>query len=40
YAIPGVWYGSLHIDPGTDYPFFAGYEYVCLSYVSRARETK
>ena len=22
---PGVWYGSLHIDPVTDYPFFAGY---------------
>ncbi len=26
YAEPDVWYGSLHIDPGTDYPFFAGYE--------------
>jgi len=25
YAEPNVWYGSLHIDPGTDYPFFAGY---------------
>lgn len=22
---PEVWYGSLHIDPATDYPFFAGY---------------
>ena len=20
-----MWYGSLHIDPGADYPFFAGY---------------
>ena len=26
YAHPGVWYGSLHIDPRTAYPFFAGYE--------------
>ncbi len=25
YVEPDVWYGSLHIDPGTDYPFFAGY---------------
>jgi acetoin utilization deacetylase AcuC-like enzyme len=25
YAAPDVWCGSLHIDPGTDYPFFAGY---------------
>ena len=25
YAEPDVWVGSLHIDPGTDYPFFAGY---------------
>ena len=25
YAEPDVWYGSLHIDPETDYPFFAGY---------------
>ena len=25
YAEPDVWYGSLHIDPDTDYPFFAGY---------------
>jgi acetoin utilization deacetylase AcuC-like enzyme len=25
YAEPEVWYGSLHIDPETDYPFFAGY---------------
>ena len=25
YAEPGVWYGSLHIDPSIDYPFFAGY---------------
>jgi acetoin utilization deacetylase AcuC-like enzyme len=24
YAEPDVWYGSLHIDPETDYPFFAG----------------
>jgi acetoin utilization deacetylase AcuC-like enzyme len=24
YADPGVWYGSLHVDPDTDYPFFAG----------------
>jgi acetoin utilization deacetylase AcuC-like enzyme len=22
---PDVWYGSLHIDPETDYPFYAGY---------------
>jgi acetoin utilization deacetylase AcuC-like enzyme len=22
---PEVWYGSLHIDPDTDYPFYAGY---------------
>lgn len=22
---PDVWYGSLHIDPAMDYPFFAGY---------------
>jgi acetoin utilization deacetylase AcuC-like enzyme len=22
---PQVWYGSLHIDPALDYPFFAGY---------------
>jgi acetoin utilization deacetylase AcuC-like enzyme len=26
YADPGVWYGSLHIDPRTAYPFYAGYE--------------
>jgi acetoin utilization deacetylase AcuC-like enzyme len=26
YAQAGVWYGSLHIDPRTAYPFFAGYE--------------
>jgi acetoin utilization deacetylase AcuC-like enzyme len=26
YAHPGVWYGSLHIDPRIAYPFFAGYE--------------
>ena len=25
YADPNVWYGSLHIDPDTDYPFYAGY---------------
>jgi len=25
YAEPDVWYGSLHVDPDTDYPFFAGY---------------
>ncbi|MCD6425614.1 MAG: hypothetical protein J7L35_08900 [Anaerolineales bacterium] len=25
YAETAVWYGSLYIDPGTDYPFFAGY---------------
>lgn len=25
FAEPDVWYGSLHIDPDTDYPFFAGY---------------
>ena len=25
YADPDVWYGSLHVDPNTDYPFFAGY---------------
>jgi acetoin utilization deacetylase AcuC-like enzyme len=25
YADPGVWYGSAHIDPATDYPFYAGY---------------
>ena len=25
YAEPDVWVGSLHIDPETDYPFFAGY---------------
>jgi acetoin utilization deacetylase AcuC-like enzyme len=25
YADPGVWYGSLHVDPDMDYPFFAGY---------------
>jgi acetoin utilization deacetylase AcuC-like enzyme len=24
-ADPNVWYGSLHIDPDIDYPFFAGY---------------
>ena len=24
-ADPNVWYGSLHIDPAIDYPFFAGY---------------
>jgi acetoin utilization deacetylase AcuC-like enzyme len=25
YRDPSVWYGSLHIDPNTDYPFYAGY---------------
>lgn len=25
YADPDVWYGSLHADPDTAYPFFAGY---------------
>ena len=25
YRDPDVWYGSLHIDPNTDYPFYAGY---------------
>lgn len=25
YTHPDVWYGSLHIDPDIDYPFFAGY---------------
>ena len=25
YAAPEVWYGSLHVDPDTAYPFFAGY---------------
>jgi acetoin utilization deacetylase AcuC-like enzyme len=25
YTDPNVWYGSLHIDPDTDYPFYAGY---------------
>jgi acetoin utilization deacetylase AcuC-like enzyme len=25
YADPNVWYGSLHVDPDTDYPFYAGY---------------
>jgi acetoin utilization deacetylase AcuC-like enzyme len=25
YEDPQVWYGSLHIDPDTDYPFYAGY---------------
>lgn len=25
YRDPGVWYGSLHVDPNTDYPFYAGY---------------
>ena len=25
YADPGIFYGSLHIDPDTAYPFFAGY---------------
>ena len=25
YADPAVWYGSLHVDPDTAYPFFAGY---------------
>jgi acetoin utilization deacetylase AcuC-like enzyme len=25
YRDPGVWYGSLHIDPNRDYPFYAGY---------------
>jgi acetoin utilization deacetylase AcuC-like enzyme len=25
-AHPGVWYGSLHIDPRVAYPYFAGYE--------------
>jgi acetoin utilization deacetylase AcuC-like enzyme len=25
YADPNVWYGSLHIDPDIDYPFYAGY---------------
>jgi acetoin utilization deacetylase AcuC-like enzyme len=26
YADPGVWYGSLHVDPRTAYPYYAGYE--------------
>jgi acetoin utilization deacetylase AcuC-like enzyme len=26
YTHPGVWYGSLHVDPRTAYPFYAGYE--------------
>jgi acetoin utilization deacetylase AcuC-like enzyme len=26
YADPGVWYGSLHVDPRIAYPFYAGYE--------------
>jgi acetoin utilization deacetylase AcuC-like enzyme len=26
YADPGVWYGSLHVDPRAAYPFYAGYE--------------
>jgi acetoin utilization deacetylase AcuC-like enzyme len=25
YRDPDVWYGSLHVDPDTDYPFYAGY---------------
>jgi acetoin utilization deacetylase AcuC-like enzyme len=25
YEDPEVWYGSLHVDPDTDYPFYAGY---------------
>jgi acetoin utilization deacetylase AcuC-like enzyme len=25
YADPHTWYGSLHIDPAGDYPFYAGY---------------
>ena len=25
YTDPNVWYGSLHVDPDTDYPFYAGY---------------
>jgi acetoin utilization deacetylase AcuC-like enzyme len=25
YANPGVWYGSLHVDPNEAYPYFAGY---------------
>ncbi len=25
YAVPEVWYGSVHIDPNIAYPFFAGY---------------
>jgi acetoin utilization deacetylase AcuC-like enzyme len=26
YADPGVWYGSIHVDPRIAYPFYAGYE--------------
>jgi acetoin utilization deacetylase AcuC-like enzyme len=26
YADPDVWYGSLHVDPRTAYPYYAGYE--------------
>jgi acetoin utilization deacetylase AcuC-like enzyme len=25
YADPGVWYGSLHVDPRVAYPYYAGY---------------
>lgn len=25
YADPAVWYGSLHVDPEVEYPYFAGY---------------
>lgn len=25
YSGPAIWYGSLHIDPDTAYPYFAGY---------------
>jgi acetoin utilization deacetylase AcuC-like enzyme len=25
YADPDVWYGSIHVDPAVDYPFYAGY---------------
>jgi len=25
YEDPEVWYGSLHVDPDIDYPFYAGY---------------
>jgi acetoin utilization deacetylase AcuC-like enzyme len=25
YADPDTWYGSVHIDPSVDYPFYAGY---------------